>query len=235
MGLQKCPRCKGTFASKRNLVKYQRTVCGRQNTRTKKCNWQCPVSACGMTFYHASKLVQHAVLCHDGLNIKTRTHNFKSVADFENWKEAVENTTGYAYQKQRHVLSAEGRARYLHYVCQAQARLHDRRTTRRNVKGTVATGDPCISKMNVTVQKRGVRVHHIVTHSHELSDSNWKHQHQSRAVRRWVKTQLAVGVHPKVIFKKVTMSVSSLATRQGMSLWDRRTYMTQKQINQAAY
>ncbi|XP_072026576.1 uncharacterized protein [Amphiura filiformis] len=207
-----CTLCSASFNRKDNLKVHIKSKHNAElpdsaaSSRTKCLNPTCEES-----FYHKTQMLKHMEEEH-GLEVQKKEMEFKSLEEFKKWK-TVEETKKYVFFSSYRGPSANksGKGSHLYFKCQKDGpnRPHrklgepDRKTERRNRKGSVKTGLLCPARMICKVDgKTGkVKLTYIYSHTHPISCTDTEHQPVPEALKKELMEKLAMGTPVKQLYK----------------------------------
>lgn len=228
----KCELCGSAYSANKNLKRHLKT-CGSTGSLSKT---KCLHPSCEKRFFHVTKMIHHLESHHSGMKVEVNEIHFQSLSDFTEWKEEEEYRTHTFFSRASGKTHLKG-AVYWYFTCQhdGSARFHckkgeaGRLTNRKWMKGRVKTGLTCPSRIMARQFSDGrVSAKYISTHSHDVISENRKFQPLSGRLLSMVKQQLANGIAPKEIQKKLQKGI--VLNNDGVPKKDH--LVTLKQLNQ---
>ncbi|XP_014679533.1 PREDICTED: uncharacterized protein LOC106819405 [Priapulus caudatus] len=193
---------------------------------------KCIHPSCKEMFYHKTKMLQHLEEEH-GVGCEKSAHNFKTFAEFLEWKEKEEITNFVYFSKQKGV-SVGKNTEYSYYICQLDGsekphRAKDepsRKNDRRNKKGQVKDSTTCPARMLVhkSLETGEVDVNYIHTHSHVPSFHDTQHHPIPKSVQEQIKGKLALNIPVTQIIRDLRDGLGERNNRDDIVVGQLRAY-----------
>ena len=203
-----CKLCDKRFSRKDNLKRHMRVKHNveKYDSEDVKKKSICVYPGCTKSFYHKTKLIEHIENDHY-ITCQTENMIFKSLKDFEKWKEQ-EEANHYVFFSKCSGTVGRKHASYSYYACQkdGNSRVHanmsepQQNRCRKRRQGQVKLGTLCPARLQVkSLSSGGVIVKYIKTHSHPIKFEDTQYHPVPKAIKLEIMDKVTKGMCVKDI------------------------------------
>ena len=234
-----CKKCDTKFSRKDNLKRHMRKKHNEERYEDEDVNKKsvCIYPGCTRSFYHKTKLIGH--IEHDHF-VPCQTENivFKSMKDFEKWKEQ-EEASNYIYFSKCSGTAEGKNASYSYFVCQRDGESRKyvkfsepcREGAHKSRKGVVKLGTLCPARLQVkALSSGGVIVKYIKTHSHAIRFEDTQYHPTPKDIKLDIMDKISQGM----AIKEIQLSLMKEEDENEDSFWRKRKrhFMSERSIRE---